>query len=243
MAEIGKKLVIMPAYNEEHNIGRVIDDLHCVKLDVDIVVIDDGSFDRTAEIAYSKGVKVIRLIFNQGYGAALQTGYLYANKKGYDIVIQMDADGQHDPFFIIDLVDVVEKGEADLALGSRYLTLRKKGGSLTRRLGSLLFSWIITLLTGQKITDPTSGFQVFNSQVISFFANTVFPSDYPDADIIIFLHQAGFRIKEIPVKMYFSANKASMHRGYRIIYYLIKMFLSIIVTMVRKKPNKRGFTQ
>jgi hypothetical protein len=243
MAEMGKKLVIMPAYNEEHNIGRVIDNLHSVKLDVDIVVIDDGSSDRTAEIAYSKGVKVIRLFFNQGYGAALKTGYLYANKKGYDIVIQMDADGQHDPFFIKDLLDIVEKGEADLALGSRYLTPRKKGGSLTRRLGSLLFSWIITLLTGQKITDPTSGFQVFNSQVISFFANTVFPSDYPDADIIIFLHQAGFRIKEIPVKMYFSSNKASMHRGYRIIYYLIKMILSIIVTMVRKKPNKRGFIQ
>jgi glycosyltransferase involved in cell wall biosynthesis len=243
MAEIGKKLVIMPAYNEEHNIGGVIDDLYSVKLDIDIVVIDDGSLDRTAEIAYSKGIKVIRLPFNQGYGAALQTGYLFANKKGYDIVIQMDADGQHDPFFIKDLVDVVEKGEADVALGSRYLTLRNKGRSLTRRLGSLLFSWIITLVTGQKITDPTSGFQVFNRQVISFFANTVFPSDYPDADIIIFLHQAGFRIKEIPVKMYFSANRASMHRGYRIIYYLIKMFLSIIVTMVRKRPNKRGFTQ
>jgi glycosyltransferase involved in cell wall biosynthesis len=242
MAELGKKLVIMPAYNEERNIGSVIDNLHSIKLDVDIVVIDDGSLDRTAEIARSKGVKVISLLFNQGYGAALQTGYMYANKRGYDIVIQMDADGQHDPLSIKDLVTAIEKGEVDVALGSRYLAAGKRQGSLTRRLGSLLFGWIATLSTGLKITDPTSGFQAFNAQVISFFAHTAFPSDYPDADIIIFLHQAGFRIKELPVKMYSFANKASMHRGYRIIYYLIKMFLSIIVTMVRKKPDKRGFT-
>lgn len=238
MGDIGKKLVIIPAYNEAANIGGVIDELQSINLTVDIVVINDGSLDPTAEVARSHGVKVISLPFNQGYGTALQTGYLYARKKGYIVVVQMDADGQHDPHYITDLIDVVEKGEADLALGSRYLQLDKGNSSLSRRVGSKIFGWITSILIGQKITDPTSGFQSFNAQVVNFFSKEAFPSDYPDADIIILLHQAGFRIKELPVRMYSSTNKISMHRGYLIIYYFIKMLLSILVTMVRKKPKK-----
>jgi len=238
MGDLEKKLVIIPAYNEEANIGRVIDELRSTKLDIDIVVIDDGSTDNTVEIIHSRGVKVIRLPFNQGYGAALQTGYLYAMKKCYNIVVQMDADGQHDPHYIKNLIAAIEKGEADLILGSRYLQPEKGNSSLSRRIGSKVFGWITSLLIGQKITDPTSGFQAFNNQVVTFFSEAAFPSDYPDADIIILLHQAGFRIKEIPVRMYSSTNKISMHRGHLIIYYFIKMFLSILVTMLRKKPKR-----
>jgi glycosyltransferase involved in cell wall biosynthesis len=173
-----------------------------------------------------------------GYGAAIQTGYKYARDKGYDYLVQLDADGQHDPTCIPALLSPVLAGDADIAIGSRFL-----GNSyrppLARRAGMAIFRWIVDTVTGSSITDTTSGFQAFNSNVIRFFATDIFPVDYPDADMLITLHRAGFCMTEVPVRMYENSEGKSMHSGLKPLYYMFKMLLSICVTLMREKGNSR----
>ncbi|MFQ5454673.1 MAG: glycosyltransferase family 2 protein [Nitrospirota bacterium] len=233
------KIIIIPAYNEEDNISNVIRDIISIQQDIDILVVDDGSDDNTCKAARSTGAEVIRLPFNMGYGAALQTGFKYAIKNDYDYAVQIDGDGQHDPKFIPSLLNAVETGDTDVAIGSRYL----KGGyrsTLPRMIGILIFGTIASLIIRQKVTDPTSGFQALNKESIRFYASEYYPVDYPDADVIIMLHRAGFRIKELPVVMHEKVyNKKTMHSGIKPLYYIFKMLLSISVTLLRKIPYKR----
>ena len=229
-------LIIIPAYNEEKNIGRVIQEIRAANTDADILVVDDGSLDRTAEVAAHAGAKVISHVLNTGYGGALQTGYRYAVSNNYEILAQIDGDGQHDPSFIPQMVSLLENGKADLVIGSRFL---KEGVSykvpLSRRIGMKLFQSLIYLLTRKNISDPTSGYQVMSRRVFRFFANgNVFPSDYPDADVIVLLLSMGFKIAEIPVVMYESSTGQSMHNGLKPIFYMIKMFLSLYVAKTNK---------
>jgi len=229
------KCIIIPAYNEEKNIGAVIAGIkmHC---DIDIVVIDDGSTDFTAEIARDSGAFVIRHPFNLGYGVTLQTGYKYAVLYNYNLLIQMDGDGQHKPVYIPELIKEIEKDRCDIIIGSRFLGEKSYNIGFPKSLGINLFRCIIRLITGEKITDPTSGYQCLNRKVFEFFTEDSFPYDYPDANVIIMLHRANFRIKEIPVEMAPNLEKRSMHRGIlTITYYFFKMFLSIFITLIRKK--------
>jgi len=234
-----KMLIIIPAYNEEKNILRVIEDIRRRTHDADIVVINDGSTDKTESVLECSGVKVINLPYHLGYGVALQTGYKYALDKGYDYVIQMDGDGQHDSGYIENLLSEVRNGNTDLAIGSRFLGDRKYRTSLTRKLGMKLFGCIASMAMGQRVTDPTSGFQALNKKVIRFYVSDVFPCDYPDADAMIMLHRAGFTLKEVPVIMHYDMRRGSMHRGLGICYYIFKMFLSIFVTLLREKYSKK----
>jgi len=224
-------LTIIPAYNEEKNIAKVVRDIRATNPGADILVIDDGSADKTAEIARGAGAKVISHVLNTGYGGALQTGYRYATANHYNVLVQIDGDGQHDPKFIPQMVFLVENGEADLVVGSRFL---EKSSSyrvpFNRRLGMKLFQSIIYLLTRQNISDPTSGYQALSRRVFRFFAKgNVFPSDYPDADVIVLLISLGFKITEIPVVMYENPTGKSMHNGLKPIFYMIKMFLSLYI--------------
>lgn len=229
-------LIIIPAFNEELKIGTIINKTRDMFPDIDILLVNDSSTDKTPIIAKDKGVRVISHPFNLGYGCALQTGYKYAVAANYDYVVQMDADGQHDPQFIKCLVDELLKDEADLILGSRYLDVESYKVSLPRKMGVAVFSEIILWITGKKITDPTSGFQAMNRKVVDLYVSEYFPVDYPDADIIIFLLRKGMRIKEIPVRMYANNNK-SMHSGLKPIYYIIKMFLVIFIGLLRYKKE------
>ena len=235
-----KFLIIIPAYNEAENIPSLVEEIrgYFPAGTRDILIVDDGSSDRTRDAARASNVKVITLPFNLGYGDALQTGYKYALRNGYDFVVQMDGDGQHDPAYIKSLLDRVMDDEADIALGSRFLGESRvyKMGVL-RRIGSIFFSIIASMITGQRITDPTSGFQAMNKKVFSFYALDIYPSDFPDADVIILSKFYGFRIKEVPVKMRESKGKKSMHSGLKPIYYVFKMVLSILVTILRNKPK------
>ena len=172
------------------------------------------------------------------YGVTLQTGYKYALDKDYDYVVQMDGDGQHDPGSIEDLLRGVKNGDVDVAIGSRFLSKKKYRTSFPRKIGMKLFGSIASIIMGQKVTDPTSGFQALNKKAIKFYGSDVFPCDYPDADAIIMLHRAGFIIKEVPVIMHYDNRSKSMHRGLRICYYIFKMFLSIFVTLLREKSTK-----
>ncbi|OGT98067.1 MAG: glycosyl transferase family 2 [Geobacteraceae bacterium GWB2_52_12] len=234
-----KILVLIPAYNEAARIAVVIEGIRRVVPDYDILVVNDGSIDTTAIVAQSAGATVVSHPFNMGYGVAIQTGYKYALANGYKILVQVDGDGQHDPAFIPSLLQPVITGESDFAIGSRFLSESGYCPPLARRAGMAVFRKIVQLVTGLRITDSTSGYQAFNRDVIRFFTGESFPCDYPDADMLITIHQAGFRISEVPVRMYANAEGKSMHGGLKPLYYIFKMFLSIFVTLLRKKERVR----
>ena len=215
-----KTIIIIPAYNEEKNITGVINGTRNAVPDVDILVINDGGEDRTEEIVRELGERVVNLPYNMGYGAALQTGFRYALKHGYGYAVQIDADGQHDPKEIPKLLKVVLDGEADVAIGSRFLNAGRYKAPAIRRMGMLIFGHLASLIIGQRVTDPTSGYQALNSNAIRFYASDYYPVDYPDADVIIMLHRAGLTIKEIPVTMYPNPQHKSMHAGLKPVYYI-----------------------
>ena len=240
-----KSLAIIPAYNECEKIGKIVSEIREAAEDLDVLVIDDGSLDKTSLCARDAGAKVVRLSSNMGYGVALQTGFKYAYERDYDFLVQLDGDGQHNPAYIPDMLNVVISGEADLVLGSRFLNntapeenaMLAYKGSKVRKLGIDLFASLTTKLIGFKITDPTSGYQALNKRVIAFFTQDFFPCDFPDADVIVILHKAGFIIKEFPMIMSQRENGRSMHSGIKPVYYVFKMFLSMFMTLLRKTPT------
>jgi glycosyltransferase involved in cell wall biosynthesis len=239
-----KTIAVIPAFNEQETIGSVIRDISAVDETIDILVIDDASRDRTAWVARNSGAKTVTLSSRMGYGVALQTGYKYAFENGYEFLVQLDGDGQHDPAYLPNLLTPLTAGEADLVLGSRFLekgsrrTLEPKEDvpGLARKVGMKLFASLTSLLVGSKVTDPTSGYQAMNRQVLAFFVRDFFPHDYPDADVILIAHRAGFTTKEIPVVILKRIRGKSMHRGLKPAYYTFKMFLSIFMTLLRRKP-------
>jgi glycosyltransferase involved in cell wall biosynthesis len=233
-------IVIIPAYNEGDRIAEVVGNVRRVVPDCEILVVNDGSRDNTAAAAEAAGATVVSHPFNMGYGVAIQTGYKYAQATGYDFLVQIDGDGQHDPAYIPRLLEPVMKGETDFVIGSRFLAVESYEPSLARRIGMAFFRKIVSLVTGTRITDSTSGYQAFNREVISFFTSEVFPCDYPDADMLITLHMAGFSIRELPVRMYANVEGKSMHSGLKPLYYIFKMILSIFVTLLRKRQEKQG---
>lgn len=229
-------LLIIPAYNESKAIGKIIIEVKNQLPDLDILVVNDGSTDDTDIIAKKHGANVVSLPFNIGYGAVLQTGYQYAQNKNYQYVLQMDADGQHEPKELVNLLRAIKSDQVDIVIGSRFLNECNYQASWPRRFVMIIFSKITSLIIRQKITDPTSGFQALNHRVLKFFTSEFYPSDYPDADVIILLYYIGFRIKEIPVVMYSALNKGKIHSGLKPLYYVFKMFLSIIMIFLREKP-------
>jgi len=234
MEKLQSILVIIPAHNEAKSIGEVIRGVEEVLPSAQILVINDASADNTSSASSDAGAKVISLPFNLGYGAALQTGFKFALEKGYSYVVQLDADGQHNPKDIPKILESVLKGDADVVIGSRFLKKGDYQSGLARRIGISFFGAIASFFARQKITDPTSGFQALNKKVIEFFATDRYPDDFPDADVLIMLHRAGFKIAEVPVRMNPSTSKKSMHSGLKPIYYIFKMLLSIFVTLLRR---------
>lgn len=226
--------IIMPAYNEEPRIRDTIASAKAVS-DSEIIVVDDGSGDATGKAALSSGATLLRLPFNLGYGAAIQTGIKYAFGRGYECAVFMDADGQHDAAFIAALVAPVASGEADVAIGSRFL--EKSGYEMPplKRAGAALLAKAVSFITGTKATDTTSGFQAINKRAMRLYASDAFPPDYPDADVLVMLHRCGMTFVEVPVAMRPNPKKRPMHGGLAIYYYAFKMFLSVFVTLLRKE--------
>ncbi len=237
-----KILVVIPAHNEAENIASVIAEVRTHNPGVDILVINDGSKDATSAIAEGCGSKVVNLPFNLGYGAAVQTGMLYAVESNYDIVVLTDGDGQHDPRYIASLLEPIEQGAADLALGSRFLGKADYRLPFGRRVGMLLFSKLASVITRQQITDPTSGFQAVSRRLMNFFVSDHYPHDFPDADTLIRLCFAGFKIKEIPVTIRPRLKGESMHSGAKTLYYIYKMFFSIFIALTQRQLLAKGET-
>jgi len=230
---MNKILIIIPAYNEEECLPGVMQDLRSHAPDADILVVDDGSRDRTAEVARQTGVKVASLPYNLGIGGAMQTGFQYARNNGYDIAIQFDGDGQHMAAEIEILLDPLQKGRADIVIGSRFLKRGDYRPSFFRRIGISIFSTVLSAIMGMPVTDTTSGFRAVNSRVIEFFAR-VYPEDYPEVESLVLLHRAGMTIAEVPVRMRDRTGGRSSITPIRSVYYMIKVLLAVFVDLLKK---------
>lgn len=226
-------LIIMPAYNEAESIERVILVIKKELPDADILVVNDGSKDATSQIAKRLGVMVADLPYNMGIGAAMQTGYRYAALNDYDMAVQVDADGQHPPDQIHCLIAPIIEQKADIVIGSRFLENGNYRPSLARNIGIRIFSIVISIITGQRLTDTTSGFRAANKRVINFFARN-YPEDYPEVESIVLLHKAGFNIIEVPVRMEARTAGQSSITPLHAVYYMIKVLLAVLIDLLKK---------
>jgi glycosyltransferase involved in cell wall biosynthesis len=231
-------LVLIPAFDEEGRVGEVVRGVQQNVPNARILVVDDGSSDRTAEECRQAGAIVLSHPFNLGVGTALQTGYKYAVQNGFDYVIQLDADGQHSPAFLPAFIQKLQETEADLIIGSRFMNGRNRDVPVVRGFGNALFATLVTVLIRERLTDPTSGYRALKSTALRYCVRDFYGFDYPDADFLLTLHREGFRIVEIPVEVYPRKGGISQHRGLRPLYYTIKMFLSVFIILLRKKSVK-----
>ena len=233
-------LVILPAFNEAQTITAVLTALKREAPEFDVVVIDDGSQDETAALVRAReGVTLIQLPYNLGIGGAMQTGYKYAMRHGYDVAVQCDADGQHPVDRIRDLVAHVAAGDADMIIGSRYVADTDYAPSVSRRVGKSILSRLVDAIVGAGITDTTSGFRAVNRKVMALFAHQ-YPDDYPEAEALVILHKSGLNAAEVPVHMLPRQGGATSIRPRHAAYYMIKVGLAIFVDIFRKFGRAPG---
>jgi glycosyltransferase involved in cell wall biosynthesis len=228
-------LAIIPAHNEEGSVGKVIEEVRAHLSQADILIVNDGSTDLTSGIVKSKGAIVLDLPFNLGIGGAMQVGYKYAHENDYDIAVQVDADGQHDPKEIQKLLHALEVQKVDVAIGSRFLGGSEYRGSIMRRIGIAIFSGVISTIVRQRVTDPTSGFRASNRRAIQLFASD-YPQDYPEPEVVILLHQCHLKMGEVPVGMNERYSGESSITKIRSVYYMVKVLLAIFVDCFKKPP-------
>ena len=221
-----RRVAIVPAYNEEGSVGRVIDELREFDPGLVVVVVDDASTDRTASVAHARGAQVVRLPFNLGIGGAVQTGFRYAWEHGFDLAVRVDGDGQHDPRELSAVIAPVLAGEADVAVGSRFIGGAGYRSSRSRRIGIRLLAAVVSGLTRQRITDPTSGFQAANRHGIRLFAAD-YPHDYPEAEATVMVFKHRLRLREVPVAMRARESGRSSITALRSVYYMVKVLLAI----------------
>jgi glycosyltransferase involved in cell wall biosynthesis len=230
-----RRVAVVPARNEEDAVGRVVAELRAFDPRLDVVVIDDGSEDATGERAAAAGAAVVRLPFNLGIGGAVQTGFKYALDHGYDAVIRLDGDGQHDPAQIPNLLEPLERGEADVVVGSRFAEgAGEYRAPFARRAGIRWFAHLVTLLTRQKLTDTTSGFQAVNARAIRLFAAD-YPHDYPEVEAAVMVVRHRLRIMEVPATMRGRETGRSSITLLRSLYYAVKVTLALFVGMGRRR--------
>ena len=227
-----KKLIIIPAFNEEEAIEGTIHDIEQYADDYDYLIVNDASTDRTGELCREKEFRHVTLPSNLGIGGAVQTGYLYALENGYDIAVQVDADGQHDVRFLPILLARMEESQADMVIGSRFIEKKGFQSSAIRRTGISFLTWLIRIFTGKRITDPTSGFRMVNRDVICLFARD-YPRDYPEPESAVCLLRHKYKIEEVPVLMRERQGGVSSIHLWHSIYYMIKVSLAIVIEWVR----------
>lgn len=229
-----KVLVIIPAYNEQESIQKVVNNIYEKYSNIDVVVINDGSKDKTYEKAKETKATVIDLPCNLGIGGAVQTGYIYAYRNNYDIAIQIDADGQHDPSYIDQMIDLIKEGQANMVIGSRFIENTGYKQTFARMLGIRINSGIIKLLTKKKIYDTTSGFRAVDKGIIENFSKD-YPYDYPEPCTNMQMILKGKEIKEIPVKMYNRTTGVSSISPLKSIKYMLKVTLSLFLMKIKKE--------
>jgi glycosyltransferase involved in cell wall biosynthesis len=233
-----RNLAVVPAWNESATIAGVVDRLHEARPDFDVLVIDDGSNDDTVDIATRHGAYVLRHPFNLGIGGAVQSGFLYARENGYDFMVQVDGDGQHDPYEIEKLRAVMDAaGDVDVVVGSRFLSPDLKYPSpISRRTGIHLFAFLLSRLVDGRVSDPTSGFRLYNRRAINLFARD-YPHDYPEVEAVLMLHHHRLTMRETPVRMFErGGGRSSLQGSGKSAYYMIKVLLALGIGLARRRP-------
>ena len=228
-----KKLAIIPAYNEEKSIVQVVRDIQENAPGFDYVVINDCSTDGTREVCRENGLNFVDLPVNLGIGGAVQTGYRYAQERGYDIAVQFDGDGQHDAAYLNEMADYLVKNQCDMVIGSRFIKKEGFQSSYMRQMGIKYFSWLIKLLTGQMITDATSGMRMVGRELIDAFAAD-YPRDYPEPESTAAMLLKRKKIEEYPVKMRARTEGVSSISPLKSVYYMIKVSMAIILVWTRR---------
>jgi glycosyltransferase involved in cell wall biosynthesis len=226
-------LVIVPAHNEELSLPRTLAELRAAAPGVDVLVVDDGSRDGTARAARDAGVPVVRHVVNLGVGGALQTGFTWACRHGYDVGVQLDADGQHDPRHLGTVTAPVLEGRCNVSIGSRYVERTGYRAPLHRRLGMVLFSGLVRLALGRRIADTTSGFRAYDRAVMEVCQRS-FPKDFPDAPLLIALARRGFRLLEVPVEMRERTAGTSFYTLGKQLYYPYKNLLASLMALLQR---------
>jgi glycosyltransferase involved in cell wall biosynthesis len=232
-----KQLAILPGYNEAETVGRVIHSIREHAPAFDILVVDDGSTDGTGEIARDAGAMVLRLPFNLGIGGAVQSGFVFALERGYDYAVQVDADGQHCPEEVEKLVAAMRADpRLDMVCGSRFMARDKTyPATISRRTGIHIFAFILSRLVGQRVSDPTSGFRLYNRRGIALFARD-YPHDYPEVEAVLMVHFHRLRMAEVPVRMLQRGGGRSSIRSGKSLYYMIKVLLAVFIGLARARP-------
>lgn len=232
-----KKLIIIPAYNEASNIEKTVADIVKNAPGFDYVIINDCSKDNTKEICDKNNFNYVNLTVNLGIGGAVQTGYKYAYENGYDVAVQVDGDGQHDPAFLETMANVLAEEKADMVIGSRFLEREGFQSSAIRRVGINYFTWLIKILTGKKITDPTSGLRMAGKSIIENFAES-YPRDYPEPESVVHILRMKKKVVEIPVIMRERQGGKSSIKFFSSIYYMIKVTVAILAEKMRRLEYK-----
>jgi glycosyltransferase involved in cell wall biosynthesis len=230
-----RRIAIVPALNEERAIAHVVDEIRAYDPQLEIVVVDDGSVDGTTQVARAAGAHVLRLPFNLGIGGAVQTGLRYAYENGFELAVRVDGDGQHDPAQLDAVVEPVLRGQADLVVGSRYLSPGGDGyrSSVPRRMGISILASVVSALTRQRITDPTSGFQALNRKAIALFAAD-YPHDYPEVEALVLLRRHRLSLREVPIEMRPRTAGRSSIQTLSSGYYMVKVLLALFVGLFRR---------
>ena len=230
-------LVIVPVYNEAEALPAVLAELRAHAPTCDVVVVDDGSTDGTADVARAAGCVVVELTFNLGIGGAVQAGFKYALERGYTIAVQIDGDGQHRADEIAALLAPVRAGECEMSIGSRFLEGEEYEGDLWRRVGTRFLSWICTVVTGRRITDATSGFRAFGPRALRYLAS-YYPADYPEPEAIVLLSRRGLEIREVSVRMRPRQAGHSSIYGLGVAYYMAKVSLALLLAVFKEGPPR-----
>lgn len=230
-------LAVVPAYNEAASVARVIERIRSAAPDFDIVVIDDGSTDDTSRLASDAGATVVRSPFNLGIGGAVQTGFTFALEGGYQYMVQVDGDGQHDPAEIATLQRTMEdEPTIDMVCGSRFLDASMQyPAPISRRTGIHVFAFLLSRIVRQRVTDPTSGFRLYNRRAIELFAHD-YPHDYPEVEAVLMLHHHRLRMREVPVRMFLRNGGVSSIGSGKSAYYMTKVLLALFVGLGRRRP-------
>ena len=236
MSTNARYVAVIPAYNESQTLRGVIQSIQTEAPEFDIVVVDDGSTDRSAQIAQRAGVAVLRHPFNLGIGGAVQSGFQYAQENGYDFMAQVDGDGQHraDQLRVL-IASMSDDPSIDMVCGSRFLTDSGYPAPISRRTGIHLFSQLLSRIVGQRVSDPTSGFRLYNRRGIALFARD-YPHDYPEVEAILMVHFHRLRMQEVPVRMLRRGGGVSSIRSGKSAYYMIKVLLAVFIGLARKRP-------
>ena len=231
-----RRLAVVPAYNESATVAEVVRALHRNAPEYDVLVVDDGSTDDTARHAREAGAKVVRLPFNLGIGGAVQAGFVFADEHAYDRMAQVDGDGQHDPRELCRLDGAMDEHGVDMVCGSRFLSSDLKyPAPISRRTGIHIFAFLLSRLVGQRVSDPTSGFRLYNRRAIGLFSHD-YPHDYPEVEAVLMLHHHRLTMREIPVQMFLRGGGVSSINTGKSAYYMLKVLLALFVGLARRRP-------